>query len=231
MTRSGTLTAMPAILQTPSQAEPLSVADLARFSQQLAADVGRLPLRSEGFTVADYLSLDGNYLVEYSHGCLQALPMPDALHQALTVVLVRQLDDWAVAATDPMARSMQAPFRIYLSEQLWREPDVSFMLGRNAGRRRRDRWDGADLVIEIISVSNRDHDETTKRADYAAAGVPEYWIVDPAHQTVRVLTLSAGTAAYAVHGDFAAGQTATSVLLPGFAVDVADLFAAAERRA
>lgn len=219
---------MSALLESPPHA--LSIADLARISQQLAEEVSRLPLRSEGFSVADYLSLDGNYFVEYVDGCLQVLPMPDALHQALTLVLTRLLDDWAVAAADPLARSVQAPFRIYLSERLWREPDVSFMIGRHAARRHRNRWDGADLAIEIISESNREHDVTTKRADYAAARIPEYWIIDPDPRTVRVLTLADGAAEYVLHGEFGVGRVATSVLLAGFAVDVAELFAAAERR-
>jgi Uma2 family endonuclease len=218
---------MDALLEAPPR--PLTFADLARFSQQLADDVGRLPLRRSGYTVADYLSLDGNYLVEYVSGRLQVLPMPDALHQALTVVLLRLLDGWATVA-DAAARSVQAPFRVYLTDQLWREPDVAFMLGSHASRREDDRWDGADLVVEIISQTNREHDVTTKRADYAAAGIPEYWIIDPEPRTVRVLTLPAGATEYAVHGDFGVGQTAASPLLAGFAVDVADLFAAAQRR-
>ena len=218
---------MAAILESPPNA--LSIADLARISQQLADEVSRLPLRSEGFSVADYLSLDGNYLVEYVDGCLQVLPMPDLFHQALAIVLVRLLDVWA-ERHDPSARTTQAPFRMYLSDRLYREPDVALMLGRHAARMQRTRWDGADLAIEIISESNRAHDEVTKRAGYAAAGVPEYWIVDPGPRTVRVLTLPSGSTEYAVHGEFGVRQSAASPLLPGLAIDVAELFAAAERR-
>ncbi len=220
---------MPALFESPPHA--LSFADLARVSQTLAEDVARLPLRTEGLSVDDYLSLDGNYLVEYVDGRLQVLPMPDLFHQALVVVLLRLLDAW-MAAADPDARTAQAPFRMYLSDRLYREPDVALMLGRHAARRQPRRWDGADLAIEIISETNAEHDLTTKRADYAAAGIPEYWLIDPAVRTVRVLTLPpAGPLAYHVHGEFGLGQTATSVLLAGFALDVTDLFAAAERRA
>jgi Uma2 family endonuclease len=218
---------MPAILESPPHA--VTIADVARISQQLAEDLCRLPLRSEGFSVADYLSLDGNYLVEYANGCLQVLPMPDLFHQALTIVLVRLLDAWA-EAHDPAARTAQAPFRMYLSDRLYREPDVALMLGRHAARMQRTRWDGADLAIEIISETNRDHDVATKRADYAVAGIPEYWIVDPEARTVRVLTLSAGASAYEVAGDYGLGGTVTSKLLAGLTIDVAALFLAAERR-
>ncbi len=218
---------MAAILESPPHA--LSIADLARISQRLADEVSRLPLRSEGFSVADYLSLDGNYLVEYVDGCLQVLPMPDLFHQALTIVLVRLLDTWA-EASDPAACTAQAPFRMYLSDRLYREPDVALMLGRHAARMQRTRWDGADLAIEIISDTNRDHDVTTKRADYAAAGIPEYWIVDPEPKTVRVLTLPAGASAYVVDADYGPGTLLSSKLLPGFNMNLASLFAAAERR-
>jgi Uma2 family endonuclease len=46
-----------------------------------------------------------------------------------------------------------------------------------------------DLLIEVLSPSNRGHDLVTKRALYSRAGVREYWIVDPVSQTVELLTL------------------------------------------
>ncbi len=218
---------MPALIESPPRT--LSFADLAGISQTLAEQVGRFPLRREGFSVADYLSLGGGVLVEYVDGSFQVLPMPNVLHQALVTELHNRLFAWSTP--DLLARTTFAPFPVYLTQTVYREPDVCLMLGRNAARRHLDHWEGADLVVEIISGSNRDHDVTTKRADYAAAGIPEYWIVDPDPRTVRVLNLPPGATGYAVHGEFGPGQVATSVLLDGFAVDVSDLFAAAERRA
>jgi Uma2 family endonuclease len=44
-------------------------------------------------------------------------------------------------------------------------------------------------VFEVLSRSNRAHDLVQKRHDYAAAGIPQYWIIDPDQRTITVLTL------------------------------------------
>jgi len=99
------------------------------------------------------------------------------------------------------------------------------MLIEHADRRGEDFWRGADLVMEIVSPTDRQRDLVTKRREYALAGIPEYWIVDGEQQSIIVLTLAGES--YQVHGTFGPGQQAGSVLLPGFVVDVAEVFAAA----
>ncbi len=54
------------------------------------------------------------------------------------------------------------------------------------------------LVVEIVSPGepgedNYDRDYVEKRQEYAARGIPEYWIVDPDRQVVLVLTLHGQT--------------------------------------
>jgi Uma2 family endonuclease len=90
--------------------------------------------------------------------------------------------------------------------------------------------DGADLVMEVVSPGNknRERDLGIKRREYAKAKIPEYWIVDPETKTITVLTLSGRT--YKVHGEFKHGMDATSKLLKGFKVAVADAFAAGEAK-
>jgi len=61
-----------------------------------------------------------------------------------------------------------------------------------------------------------------KRADYAEARVQEYWIVNPQTESITVLRLE-GTA-YAEAGQFRRGESATSILLEGFAVEVTAVF-------
>jgi Uma2 family endonuclease len=78
-------------------------------------------------------------------------------------------------------------------------------------------------VVVSGGEDDRRGDLTNKRAEYAAAGIPEYWIVDPEEGRITVLILDGTT--YTVHGEFSRGQQATSKLLPGFVVDVASALA------
>ena len=50
------------------------------------------------------------------------------------------------------------------------------------------------LVVEVVSPGkvNEDRDYRYKRSEYAARGIPEYWIVDPAKAQVMVLILVDG---------------------------------------
>ena len=53
-------------------------------------------------------------------------------------------------------------------------------------------------MVEVVSPDDPGRDLVEKRADYAEAGIAEYWIADPRDQTIRVLTLQDG--AYVEHG-------------------------------
>lgn len=210
---------MPALIESPPN--PISLSDVAEISRALADDLSKLQFRTEGFTEDDYLALDGSYLVEYVDGSLQVLPMPDAIHQTLAFILCALLKDFA-KNIDPHGRALMAPFKVKLRDGQFREPDVTYMRGLNSERRQRKFWIGADLVIEIISESNREHDWVTKRREYALNGIPEYWIIDPDHRLLTIFALK--DSEYQIAGEFRDGQRATSRLLAGFEVDVTRLF-------
>ena len=73
-------------------------------------------------------------------------------------------------------------------------PDVILFRGRAGGKRTEYGFDGPpDLVVEILSPSNRQHDLVGKASAYALAGVPEYWIVDPVRSLLIVGKLVDGT--------------------------------------
>ena len=101
------------------------------------------------------------------------------------------------------------------------------MAAEHAGRLGEQFWRGADLVMEIVGPDDPERDIVTKRREYAQSGIPEYWIVDPTEASITVLTLQGQE--YALHGEFAAGEAASSVLLEGFKVDVGDVFSEASK--
>ena len=107
----------------------------------------------------------------------------------------------------------------------FREPDLLLVHDAGDPRCRDDYWLGADVVMEVISPDNPDRDIVDKRTDYAEAGVPEYWLVNPMDETVTVLVLADGE--YREHGVFRPGAHAGSALLSGFSVDVQESFNAA----
>lgn len=169
-----------------------------------------------------WLTDQSNRLIELTDGCVEELPMPTATHQAVLLFLY---DRFRAYLKPRGGVVMVAALRMRVRAGTFREPDLLLLRDR-ADPRYQDRyWLGADLVVEVISPDNPDRDLVEKRADYAAAGIPEYWIADPRHETIAVLTLQAG--AYVEHGIYERGGAAKSPLLAGFTADVGAVFDAA----
>jgi len=120
-----------------------------------------------------------------------------------------------------------APCRVRTLPGKYREPDIFYVRPERV-RDRNEPTEGADLAMEVVSgdPDDRKRDLEEKRDEYARARIPEYWIVDPQERRITALTLDGVT--YRVHGVFAAGERATSVLLANFSVSVDEVFAAGE---
>lgn len=173
----------------------------------------------------EYLALDTNHLIEFSHGQLEVLPMPTQSHQLLVIALFELLHNYV--RERQLGTVLLAPMRVQLWPGKIREPDILFMHIENDDRRSDRFWEGADLVMEIVSPNDPDRDKAIKRSEYAQAGIPEYWIVDPTNASITVLTLRGQE--YALNGEYLAGEEALSVLLNGFKVDVGNVFSEASR--
>ncbi len=65
-----------------------------------------------------------------------------------------------------------------------REPDIFFVANENFHRLHEKYFEGAaDLVIEVISPESVVRDTEDKFEEYEAAGVKEYWIINPNRRT------------------------------------------------
>jgi Uma2 family endonuclease len=81
-----------------------------------------------------------------------------------------------------LGKVLAAPYEMKVepSGRPSREPDILFVATHNLGRITEDKLAGAaDLIVEIVSDDSVTRDRTTKRREYEAAGVSEYWVLDP----------------------------------------------------
>jgi Uma2 family endonuclease len=123
---------------------------------------------------------------ELVEGVLLVTPAPTFGHQICVKNLVVVLD--AAAGDEHVV--VPAPFDFYVSQVTYFEPDVLVALDADVGDARLERT--PLLLVEVASPSTRLIDLGTKRLAYEAAGVPEYWLVDPDEPSLTVLRLIDG---------------------------------------
>ncbi len=74
-----------------------------------------------------------------------------------------------------------------------RLPDLFFVSNSRLGDLRPTHFEGPpDMAIEIVSPESMARDWRDKYRDYEAAGVPEYWIIDPMSQRADLYVLTGG---------------------------------------
>jgi len=86
-------------------------------------------------------------------------------------------------------RVLVPPFQMKL-ERSGREPDLLFVAREHLDRLKENYLDGpADLVIEIVSPDSVERDRGSKFVEYEAAGVREYWLIDPLRERAEFYQL------------------------------------------
>ena len=192
---------------------------------ELNAILGDALPRQGSWTDDDYLWLTdrSRRMIEFTDGYIEELPVPTSSHQAILAYLYRLFYSWLQPLGGVVLFSA---LRLRVRGGKFREPDLLLLRDRSDSRYQDRYWLGADLVVEVVSPDRPERDLVDKQDDYAEAGIPEYWIVDPRTGTVTVLALRGDT--YAEHGVYARGGIARSALLAGFTAPVSDVFEAAE---
>jgi Uma2 family endonuclease len=173
------------------------------------------------WTEEEYLDLTDhtNHLIEFTDGYVEVLPMPTDHHQAILAYLFELFLTY-IRPRGGVVRF--SPLRVRIRARKFREPDLVLVVDAKDPRRQNRYWEGADLTLEVVSADKPERDLVEKRGDYAEAGIPEYWIVNPETETITVLRLE--DSAYVEHGVFGRGAAAASALLPGFSVSVDGVF-------
>lgn len=147
------------------------------------------PQYGRPMSIEEWEQMDEDEPGELVDGKLEEEEVPDFPHEIVLQALIRVLMAWT---HDGLVFASEAKYA--LSKRRGRKPDISVFLTRDRKLPRR----GAarippDIMIEIVSPRPRDHrrDRVQKLREYAAFGVPWYWIVDPAARTIEILRLGA----------------------------------------
>lgn len=141
------------------------------------------------WTYKDYAALpnDGKRY-EIVDGVLYMAPSPGRWHQKATGKLYKYLSDYIEDAG--LGEVYMAPFDVELADDKTVQPDVLVILNDHLDMITENCIVGApDLIVEVISPGSAGYDRREKQNAYARAGVPEYWLVDPAAHTIEVLSL------------------------------------------
>jgi len=141
------------------------------------------------WTYDDLFALpDDGKRYEIIEGALYEMPAPHSVHAKVIMNLILLLA--------PVIARLRGTILTALHDVFFRgadpvQPDILAILPGGLARLAARGTEGPpDLMIEVLSPSNRGHDLLTKRALYGRAGVREYWIVDPVNQTIELLSLT-----------------------------------------
>ena len=163
--------------------------------------------------------IDENTHAEWVDGEVIVFMPPAPRHQILSDFLTMVLAMYAKLFGLGQVISTPVEMRAYPGGPA-REPDILFVTRSHLDRITARRVDGAaDLIVELISLESLRRDQVEKRREYAAAGVPEYWVVDSRPNPVPpILYRLSAEGQYAEIEPDAVGRL-HSVVLPGFWLD------------
>lgn len=125
--------------------------------------------------------------LELVNGEVAVSPSPTPDHSYVVVQLARilgnHIDKYELG-------ELHADVDTLLDEHNVRRPDVLFFFAERTDLIGPKAMEGApDLAVEVLSPSSIEVDREDKFEQYRAAGVANYWIVDPANRTIEAFQL------------------------------------------
>jgi len=192
-----------------------------------------IPMQKEdrAFTYADYLSWPAEERWELINGAAYDMsPAPNRKHQGIVGTIFGELYQFL---QDKPCNVYVSPFDVRLSENKDAgkddiinvvQPDVSVFCSE-------EKLDEAgavaapDITVEVLSPYTSVKDQREKLHLYERFGVKEYWIIDPANQTLLVYSLNgSGASSYSKPAVYGPEDTFTSSVIEGFMLNLAGVF-------
>lgn len=153
--------------------------------------------------------------IEHLGGEVVVTPPAGGTHSHTQLGLIAILRDWQRAGGDD-GLILADVFVLIVEDTLG--PDVAYWSGARRPAIPPGRVDAVpDLVVEIASPSTQANDLGPKRHAYAAAGVREQWLVDPARREIGLVDAADRSVT------LREADRLTSVALPGFSATVIEL--------
>ncbi|MCC6622458.1 MAG: Uma2 family endonuclease [Deltaproteobacteria bacterium] len=143
-------------------------------------------------SLEEWLALDEDDSGELVDGFYEESEMPGLLHETTVVFLVVMFHTWGQPRG---ARVVGSGLKYVLRPRHGRMPDVSvFLPDAPLPAGEGGVYAPPSIAIEIVSPTPRDQrrDRVDKMSEYAAFGVPWYWLVDPALRSIEVFELIEG---------------------------------------
>ncbi len=145
---------------------------------------------TEDITYEEFLQKYSGVHAEYIDGKVNVLMTASDKHQDLVRWLISILS--LFVETYNLGWLRPAPFNMRLPDRNYgREPDILFVIKERLDLVKSSYLDGAaDLVIEIVSPESVGRDRGDKFVEYEAAGVREYWLIDPDREQAEFYRLA-----------------------------------------
>ena len=182
------------------------------------ADNGR-KMTLEEFREAE---IEEGYRYELGRGVLEVTKVPNSPHGQVVWNLYQAVAIYGHTHPGVVLRGGGgSEYRLWLPGLVsGRNPDLSVSL---VGQPKQLIRQGVPaLVAEVVSARSGDRDSRIKREEYLAYGLTEYWIVDFLARRFTLLTRDGDVWREQIIPD---AQAIPSVVLPGLATTVADLWA------
>ncbi|HIE12604.1 MAG TPA: Uma2 family endonuclease [Desulfotomaculum sp.] len=136
---------------------------------------------------------DEDTWAEWVDGEVVVLTPANMRHQDIGLFLAALISEFAVSYK--LGKVVVAPFLVRLPEPLsrGREPDILYITNERISILKETYCDGApDLIVEVTSPESFARDRGEKYVEYEAAGVREYWLIDPDRRQAEFYRLGQG---------------------------------------
>ena len=182
------------------------------------------------YTYADYLTWDDDVRCELIEGVPYMMASPSQFHQEILLAFAMAFGNYLKGKP---CKGFLAPFDVRLFPQN-NNADITvvqpdFLVVCDHSKLDGKSCNGApDFVLEILSPSTSRKDRILKMAQYAWAGVKEFWIIDPKDMMLEKHVLVDGR----YTSEWFDTTSAVPVeIFPGFEINMADLFGEEETNA